>query len=319
MGRIKYETIEKEIRNISDCELLTPESEYKNVTTPMRFRCACGAEFITDYHHFKGQNQRQCPDCGSRKRSEKRKLSRSTVAQRLQAFGCELMDAPYNGTRKPLFIRYSCGHTGFMPLNTLNGENFSALCSDCRLKKQAAEQRKPFDTLSQQVQALGLTLVSGPEDYENARSKLTFRCACGAEFVTSADSLLQGCKSPRCERCSRRESQGEAAVAAWLDAHGVHYQREKQLPGCGDKRHRYRFDFVLPDLNTCVEFDGQQHYRMVDFSGRGDEDKLRKTLWDTQCIDLVKDIYCDEHGINLLRIRWDEDIDSILESTLIPR
>ena len=28
-----------------------------------------------------------------------------------------------------------------------------------------------------------------------------------------------------------------------------------------------KFDFFLPDLNICIEFDGKQHFESIDFFG----------------------------------------------------
>ena len=34
---------------------------------------------------------------------------------------------------------------------------------------------------------------------------------------------------------------------------------------------KYRYDFYLPDYNTIIECQGIQHYKPVDFAGKGDD------------------------------------------------
>ena len=72
---------------------------------------------------------------------------------------------------------------------------------------------------------------------------------------------------------------------------------------------KLRFDFYLPDYNCCIEYDGEQHfkgwYNSVD------------SLQNIQYRDNIKNKYCKENGILLIRIPyWDKDkisIDYILE------
>lgn len=81
---------------------------------------------------------------------------------------------------------------------------------------------------------------------------------------------------------------------------GMHYEREVKLEGCQLQR-QLAFDFgVYKDgmLLFLIEFDGEQHYRMT--QRFGGEEKLTKL----QQRDAVKDSYCMEHGIPLLRISY---------------
>lgn len=68
------------------------------------------------------------------------------------------------------------------------------------------------------------------------------------------------------------------------------------------------FDFYLPDYNTCIEYDGELHYKAVDYFG-GDD-----ALSNTKCRDEIKTQYCKENNIKLIRIPyWEFDnIEEIL-------
>ena len=72
------------------------------------------------------------------------------------------------------------------------------------------------------------------------------------------------------------------------------------------------FDFYIPDLNITIEYDGRQHYEIIDYFGGLDG------FIDTKIRDTIKTIYCKENNIKLIRIPyWDFDkIEKILEKEL---
>ena len=62
------------------------------------------------------------------------------------------------------------------------------------------------------------------------------------------------------------------------------------------------YDFYIPSLNLCIEYDGQQHYHMqFDYS--------LLDLMNRKYIDDFKSEYCFTNDINLIRIPyWDFNI-----------
>lgn len=94
-----------------------------------------------------------------------------------------------------------------------------------------------------------------------------------------------------------RGSSGEIAIKKVLDMMAIQYQREKQFIGCKSIR-ALPFDFYLPQQNTLIEFDGEQHFKAVDYYG-GVEGFERY-----QKHDAIKNAYCVTNNIHLLRIKW---------------
>lgn len=77
--------------------------------------------------------------------------------------------------------------------------------------------------------------------------------------------------------------------------------KEKIFEDCINPKTNYklRFDFYLPKYNICLEYDGEQHYKEVDF--------CNDTLADRQFRDKIKDDYCLKNNISLIRIPyWDK-------------
>ena len=80
------------------------------------------------------------------------------------------------------------------------------------------------------------------------------------------------------------------------------YVFQKKFDDCKDQR-RLPFDFYLPEFNCCIEVDGQQHFEPSKFSNESDEYKdfiIRKKH------DKIKTDYCLSHGIDLLRIDYND-------------
>jgi hypothetical protein len=85
-----------------------------------------------------------------------------------------------------------------------------------------------------------------------------------------------------------------------LIENNIKFKPQKSFPDCKYK-YPLRFDFYLPEYNSCVEFNGLQHYEPIDFFGGDDGFKL------SQIRDKIKKEYCDNNNIPLIIIRYDED------------
>ena len=107
------------------------------------------------------------------------------------------------------------------------------------------------------------------------------------------------------------ESRGERKVRLYLENNKIEYEIEKQFKDC-----RYKnplpFDFYLPQYNLCIEFDGEQHFISHDFNSKETEEKKLENLKIVQLRDQIKNNYCKNNGINLLRIHYDENVEEKL-------
>ena len=76
---------------------------------------------------------------------------------------------------------------------------------------------------------------------------------------------------------------------------------------------RLRFDFYLPEYNTCIEYDGRQHFTPVEVFG-GEEGYFK-----TKKRDGIKNKYCKDNNIGSLRIPYNQinNIEEILLKELI--
>ena len=93
--------------------------------------------------------------------------------------------------------------------------------------------------------------------------------------------------------------------------HNVKYKKQYKFKDCKFKR-QLPFDFYLPDYNVLIEFDGLQHCVIKQYFG-GYEGFV-----DTKIRDTIKNIYCKENNIKLIRISYNElkNINNILNKEL---
>lgn len=147
-------------------------------------------------------------------------------------------------------------------------------------------------------------------DYKKNKSNVKIICPEHGVFEQIPNSHLKGMGCPECGK----KSLGEQAIAEILNSQNVKYEREKKFPGLrySDKINSIpRFDFYLTDHKCCIEFQGRQHYEPIDFFG-GEE-----RLAEQQRCDKIKRDYCKRHGIKLVEIRYDENVEEILDRELI--
>ena len=181
-------------------------------------------------------------------------------------------------------------------------------CNEC--KSDEASARLSYDF--KKFEALANEEHLGRYSYDE-KSYTTYKDLKGIR-VTCPDHGSWTCQPQNhthgrgCPKCY--QSHGEREVEKFLLNKRIAFSNQKSFPGCRDKR-ELRFDFYLPKYSALIEYDGSQHYIERDegpFKGQFKEIKRK---------DKIKNIFCKEAGIPLLRIRYDDDIASSIDDFLI--
>jgi len=311
----------EEIRKIvldTSTSILLSET-YTGTYDKMRFRCSCGNEFLASWHQFGSQNKRTCEICSKKRVSEKRRHSMAKVKDDIEKTGCKYISGEYINKKSKLRILCRCGHEKTCSYDEIVSKTFSGLCNDCLYPYVHGVNRLTINEVREYVRQFGLELLS--TEYKNMKDPLVFKCSCGSVFSTNFDTVKNKGKIT-CDVCSQKTSSGERIISEWLDSHKIRYEKQKGFNGLrGHTGRKYKFDFYIRDKNLCIEYDGQQHSKIVNFSGKTDSAELTKTLWLTQIRDAQKNIFCNKNGIELLRIKYTDfdKIDEILTNKLIPR
>lgn len=127
---------------------------------------------------------------------------------------------------------------------------------------------------------------------------------------------IQGC--PYCFDTKRFTfSKGEKAIEQLLQDLSVVYLPQYTFSDCRDKN-LLPFDFYLPKLNKCIEYDGQHHFYPVTFNGISEEQAKENHLV-TIRHDEIKNQYCKNNNIELLRIPYHnfKNIDVMVRDFLV--
>lgn len=97
-------------------------------------------------------------------------------------------------------------------------------------------------------------------------------------------------------------SKGEQRIADILTKAKIPFETEKSFND--EKRIQlYRFDFYIPNINSCIEFQGIQHMQYSPFFYKNRSEFLK-----AQERDRIKISYCLAHGIKLYCIPyWELD------------
>lgn len=152
------------------------------------------------------------------------------------------------------------------------------------------------------IQKLGLRKQNSRDKQENWS---LCKCQCG-NIIEVRDNNL---KSGATRSCGCIHSQGEFVVAKLLRENNINFSQQYSFPDL--KGHRgglLRFDFAIfknNKLYELIEFDGRQHIFGPDAKWK--ESYSLETL---QQYDELKNQYCKEHHIKLIRIPY-YDIDKI--------
>ena len=133
-------------------------------------------------------------------------------------------------------------------------------------------------------------------NYIGVFKKVKIICKTHGVFEQKPQHHLRDSGCPIC-----KESKGEKQIRRFLIKNGVKFFHQYKFSDCKDIK-QLPFDFYLPEHNTCIEYDGRQHFEAIDRWGgvNGLIDQQRK--------DNIKNIFCENNKIKLLRISHKESI-----------
>lgn len=149
--------------------------------------------------------------------------------------------------------------------------------------------------------------------YKGISYHANFECLlCGHKWHTPANSVLHGRGCPSCN-----VSHGILEVKRVLNNLKIKYETEYRFDDCKDIR-TLPFDIYIPSKNICIEYDGEQHFMPVRFGKNQTEKQMLEKFESQLRRDKIKDLYCTENNIMLIRIPYTEfnNIEKILNKYL---
>jgi len=125
-------------------------------------------------------------------------------------------------------------------------------------------------------------------EYKSANIPVEIICKKHGSFYQRPTKHLSMNGCPVCKM-----SNGELKIISILNRYKIDYKYQHKFDNFN-----LVFDFYIPNENTCIEFDGIQHYKPVTIFGG--IDSFHKQVQR----DLSKNIYCETNGVKLIRIPY---------------
>ena len=204
----------------------------------------------------------------------------------------------------------SCGNLFFRCLNNLVGSK-QYFCLDCAISNSRESKKNSYEDILFRLEELSITPLD-IKQYKNSKSKMDVKCnTCGHEWKRIFSSMNVNYACPACSF-----SKGEKKIYKMLRYINIDFISQKEFSDCKYKEN-LPFDFYLPEFNLCIEYQGEQHYKPVDFKGEG-KNIAKSNFIVQKKRDRIKARYCKDNNIPLLIIPYTEfeRIEEIISSFL---
>lgn len=214
----------------------------------------------------------------------------------------------YINRSTPVLIKCNKCNFSFLqtPANHLQGNG----CPRCA-KKKLSLSTKEFIKKAKKIHRNKYDYAE--VTYKSAKEKVEIFCKrCKKYFWQMPYNHLLGKGCPTCNY-----SKGEEKIKNWLIDHCISFEFQKRFHDCKDKK-TLPFDFYIPSLNLCIEFQGSQHYN-PDFHIRkikSQKEGMKKYLIQKKH-DEIKKNYCKQKNIKFLEIKYTEKIEEKLKAILL--
>ena len=254
----------------------------------------CSEDFQqTPNGHLDG---RGCTACGINKRSvaqRKKQIIFLADIERVHPGKFDTSQVNYINDKTKVDLKcLQCGNEfSALPNNLLSGNG----CTPCSIVRRGESRTKTTEQFVKKANEIHNERYDYSETvYVKAKVKCTIICnMCRRKFEQNPDAHLQGRGCPFC-----RESSGERTIERVLKGMGIEYERQKKFEDCKNVM-PLPFDFFVAGKG-CIEFNGEQHYRVVPYWGG--EAKFEMI----QLRDAIKHNYCVLKNIPFLVIPYTE-------------
>ena len=259
--------------------------EFDNGNSPVKIKHRiCGNIFKqVGYRHLRGDG---CFECyGSKKLSKDEIIKRSNERWNGEY---EILSNKIDYNKKSKLRHRVCGFEyEQMTYSHLLGYGCPKCAGNAKHDKNSIQEK------SDKVHNKEYLILS---DVKNTKSLIKIRhIECGKEYTQKVDYHISGRMCPYCSL-----SKGEKMIEKILNSFNIKYERQKTFDGCKYKN-KLRFDFYIPDLKSCIEYDGIQHFESIRYFGGKRALNLQKTK------DQIKNEYCYKNNIKLIRFKFDDN------------
>jgi hypothetical protein len=254
----------------------------------------CGVNYPIDiicFEHglFNQLAQSHLSGCGCAKCSKSYHLDNFEFIKRVRSkFGDKYGCSQVNYINKYTRVTLVCGKHGpfeIIPNNLYYSDEACLICSGYRYNTQTFIE-KAIEIHRSRYSYANVSYIRGDKE-------VILTCKKHGNFNITPHLHLSGSGCPKCTG-----SRGEKLLDTIFQEMGYNPIKNKSFPGCKYKI-RLRFDFFIPEKNTCIEFDGAYHFQFSPYAH-----KKFSNFIECKIRDKIKDVYCINNKINLIRIPY---------------
>lgn len=246
-------------------------------------------EQVKDWSHFKNYTY-GCSYCSGRGQTTEE------IQEKVKNPDVKII-SQYLGNEKPITCECLKCHYQWTTLPKVLITNGSG-CPQCGIAKRNDAERKSLDDFIAELHLVNPNIkVLG--EYVNTHTPI--KCQClrdGHIWFPYPANLLN--KSAGCPKCNM--SLHESTMLSVLDDLNIQYISQYSIPECRYKQ-PLKFDAYNTEYDVAFEYNGEQHYRAIDFAGKGKE-WAQEQLKINQKRDKIKSNYCKDHNISLIVIPY---------------
>lgn len=284
-------------------EMIYPNRENKQSETQVKCKCDCGQVIIRGIERLvRNIKNGYISSCGCRRQEYADEQRVDIIGKR---YG-RLIPVEYMPNISPVKVKCICdcgNETIVAKSDIMSGHTQSCGC----WQKERVAQVNSVDYTGQ-VTDTAIKFIRRERQTRTGQWLWLCECQICSNMFIGCPSML---KSKGTVGCGRHEiSSKESIIESYLKSSGVNYKAEYRFSDCKDQ-YSLPFDFALLSSNGnvryLIEYDGKQHYQIIDYFGGEEAFKLRKYH------DQIKNDYCKKNNIPLLRLPYYLNDDEIKE------
>jgi very-short-patch-repair endonuclease len=273
---------------------------YKNIRTDITLICKKHGIFDKKPSLMLYSKQ-GCPKCGLVKRNESKINNFKELVSRFNLVHNNLYD--YSSSeyiRNNIKIKIKCQKHGYFyqrPDNHLSGSG----CIICGKNKMVNSKKYNTDIFVNLSNKKHNNLYKYNETvYEDSQKEVIITCESHGNFEQRPVYHLGGSGCPKCY-----SSKGEKNIRDILISNNIDFVEQHSFNNCIFIK-PLKFDFYIPKYNIVIEYDGRHHFESIEcWGGETELEKIKLK-------DNIKNQYCEDNSIDILRISYLENYDKVM-------
>lgn len=296
-------------------------TEYRGYEKPITVKHCCGHIYTVNASNF--LQGRRCNICANHNRKilHPNYMSPQDIRELMlaqpQVEEFEFLEE-FDGMTKYIKARHKpCGKIVEVCPKSFVHRNYR--CRECSIRATNAEKFRQYKIkFIQHIEGLGYKILD-EENFTSSSASFQLQCAkCNKILTTTSNDFYENEKRTgglcTCERevygfynpAYINNSWGETYILKFLQEEtSLPYRLQYRFSDCRDKN-PLPFDFAILNgdgsIKFLLEYDGEQHFYPMKF--KGGEERFKET----QLHDQLKNEYCKEHNIKLIRISYKDNL-----------